>query len=125
MMIPGNPRYMINILQLSPENEHLRDTLFWDLLRNTILIDDFPSAIKYRREFIRENRSPPSIYTMNGDRLDSTAVFLPSTPFNEGTLSFVFGQLSLVDSNLVINAEKGKQLPCPSSFFILFLYFSS
>jgi hypothetical protein len=46
--VAGNPVYMINLLQLDPSKEYLRDSLFFSLFRQGVLLDDLDAASAYR-----------------------------------------------------------------------------
>lgn len=82
------------MIQLTPENEHLRDSLFYCIYRNAILFDDLVSAISYRKSLVDQGRRAPSLYTVTGDRVQSDGVLNPK-PNNKlpANLKSVFGQL--------------------------------
>jgi hypothetical protein len=125
--IPGNPRMMINLLQLTPENEELRDTLFWNIFSSSILFDNLSAALDYRREIVKAGLPIPFIYTVNGDRLDGTAMLSPvhtgstssasssSSPISETQLSYIFGEQILTGSTLLLTIETSK-----NSFLLFF-----
>lgn len=46
--IPGSPQHLVNMIKLLPTHEHLRDTLFWNIFRDSILFNDLKSAMAYR-----------------------------------------------------------------------------
>ena len=65
------------MLILDPENEHLRDTLFWHMYHNTILIDDLPRALEYATSSSMRNQTRPSMFTMTRERMQSDGILDP------------------------------------------------
>lgn len=47
--IAGHPKYLVNLIQLTEENEHLRDTVFWNIFKSALVFDDFESAVAFKR----------------------------------------------------------------------------
>ena len=85
--------YQVNIIQLEPANEHLRDTIFFNIFRNSILFDELHDALEYRRYLVRNKIPPPKMYTLGGDVLDATAVLDPNpTSKLPVQQTFVFGE---------------------------------
>ena len=45
---PGHPQYLVNMVKLAPDKEHFRDTIFWNIFRNSILFDTIETANQFR-----------------------------------------------------------------------------
>jgi chromosome segregation ATPase len=94
----GNPRYLVNIIQLDPEHEYLRDTLFFAIFDRTLLFDTAESALSYQKKMIDSKQRPPTIVTMEGDKFSPDGMLNPSAKMPR-KLPFVFGELPLVRNN--------------------------
>lgn len=100
--VAGNPEYLINLLKLDRTNEKLRDTVFWTICKNNILIDNLETALLNRKECIRLGHSVPTYYTRTGERLGSDGILNPNVkmPQNpEERLEYIFGGESPVSSS--------------------------
>jgi chromosome segregation ATPase len=75
---PGNPRYLVNMIQLDRDHESLRDTLFFAMFDRTLLFDDKDSALSYQKKKIDMGVRPPAVLTMQGDRFLGDGVFDPT-----------------------------------------------
>jgi hypothetical protein len=82
------------MLKLDPNLEELRDTLFHSMIKGMLVFDDIPSAVNFKRAQIREQKAPPTIYTLTGDKLTSDGMMNPRK--GQGKISdrleYVFGQ---------------------------------
>ena len=108
---PGHPRYLVNMVQLTRDQEHLRDTLLYNNFQKSMLFDDLDSALAYRAYLVKINISPPLIYTMDGERISARAVLNPSPSGKcPQDLEFIFGELSTSEGKSAMNTiEKGKK----------------
>ncbi len=61
----------MNLIQLKPDHEHLRDTIFWDIFRNTLIFQDENAALAFRETQLKRNLTVPVIYTLTGRRIAS------------------------------------------------------
>ena len=87
----GNPRYLVNLIQLDAETEHLRDTLFYAIFDRALLFDDQESALAYQKKVIAEKKRPPTIMTMQGDKFLPDGLLNPQSKMPE-RVPFVFGE---------------------------------
>jgi hypothetical protein len=53
--VRGNPRAMVNIIKLSREHEHLRETVFYSIFRDLILFDDKESMLDWKQQALKHN----------------------------------------------------------------------
>jgi len=76
---PGQPKYVVNELQLLDHHEHLRDTVFWKLLNKMLVFDDLAKLEKYR-EFIRSKKRDHGMLLAlkEGVKVDSSGILDPS-----------------------------------------------
>ncbi len=100
--VAGNPEYLVNLLKLDRKNEKLRDTIFWTICKNNILIDDLETALLHRKESIRLGHSLSTYYTRTGERLGSDGILNPNVKMPQDPdqrLEYIFGGQSPVSSN--------------------------
>ncbi len=91
----------INMIQLSRNNEHLRDTLFYSIFRESILVDNVESAMNFREKFLLDCRAqkvqknPPTLFCRTGDKIGSEGIMDPQKGklSMRSDLTFVFGQI--------------------------------
>jgi hypothetical protein len=107
---PGNPRYLVNLVQLNRDQEYLRDTLLYNNFQRSLLFDDLESAMAYRAYLVRINISPPLIFTMEGERISARAVLNPSPSGKcPADMDFIFGELSTSEGMSAMNTiERGE-----------------
>ena len=69
--IPGNPRPLINILNLPDEFEDLRETIFFSLFGNMVLFDDLESMLdwKEKTKIARPQQNVPTLLSVKGGYL--------------------------------------------------------
>ena len=72
----GNPRYMVNIIQLRPDNERLRDSIFHAIFGRNVLIDTLNDAVEYTKKC--GSNPAPNFFTLTGDTLKVTNNYLVS-----------------------------------------------
>lgn len=94
----GNPRHMVNLIQLDSEMEHLRDTVFWAIYGYSILFNDFESAVDYRKQIVGKGGTSPPIYTMTGHCIQSTGILDPKGSAMPADLPYIFGEQDPVRS---------------------------
>jgi hypothetical protein len=94
----GNPRYMVNLIQLDSEMEHLRDTVFHAIYGHSILFDDFESALEYRKHIVERGKSPPPIYTLSGQCILSKGILDPKGNQMPADLPYILGEQDPVRS---------------------------
>ncbi|XP_076617902.1 structural maintenance of chromosomes flexible hinge domain-containing protein 1 [Chaetodon auriga] len=70
----GNPVYARDLL-IYAQDQQSCDTVFKNLLRETILIDDLDSANSYRRAVVQNKMPCPTILTRQGDMVSSLGKF--------------------------------------------------
>ena len=109
--VPGRPEYLVNLVSLDKENEHLRDTLFWSIFKKSLLFDDLPSGSAYRDGEIRKGRSAPAIFTRKGEMIRSDGLMDPSNKVNLNASDqrrggFVFGAQPASATEDFIHAEE-------------------
>jgi len=88
----GNPRYMVNLIQLNSEYEHLRDSVFFAVFGRSLLFDDMESASEYRTFLVRKGAYPPPIFSLSGEKFLSQGVLDPKAGKIPKELQFVFGE---------------------------------
>ena len=66
LTIAANPRHAVNMIELPPADEDLRDTLFHSLFGHTIVCKSRDTALKYRAACMRKRVSCPRIITEDG-----------------------------------------------------------
>lgn len=89
---------MVNLIQLDSEVEHLRDTIFWAIFGNSILFDDFESAVEYRKHVVERGNTPRPIYTTTGHRILSKGILDPKGSAMPADLPYIFGEQDPVRS---------------------------
>uniref|UniRef100_A0A3P9J595 Structural maintenance of chromosomes flexible hinge domain containing 1 n=1 Tax=Oryzias latipes TaxID=8090 RepID=A0A3P9J595_ORYLA len=70
----GNPVYARQLL-ICPKEKQICDTVFKNLLGDTIVMDDLNSATNYRREVLRNQAFCPTILTRDGNRVSAKGKF--------------------------------------------------
>ena len=55
---PVGAKYMVNLIQLDPTREHMRDTVFWHMYRFALLFENLDAALEYRRGLV--SSAPPT-----------------------------------------------------------------
>lgn len=100
----GNPRYMVNLIELSEEDEKLRDTLFFNLLRHSLVFTTKDAALKYR-SWCRERLTMcGKIFTEDGWKIDQSGFVEVNTCLRgrggapPTRLDFVFGEIPVAKS---------------------------
>ncbi len=88
---PGNPRYLVNLIQLDAKSEYLRDNLFFAIFGTTLLFDDADTALSYQKYCLAQRTRPPTVLTMQGDKFRPDGFLNPSHRMPE-RLPFVFGE---------------------------------
>ena len=68
----ANPRHAVNMIELPPADEDLRDTLFHSLFGHTIVCKSRDTALKYRAACMRKRVSCPRIITEDGHMVSRT-----------------------------------------------------
>eukprot|EP01043_Picozoa_sp_COSAG02_P048186 COSAG02_NODE_4710_length_5072_cov_3.946511_2_plen_106_part_00 len=58
--------FLVNLIQLPPNQEHYRDTIFWRAFKSNVLVNTLDEATQYRRECKRHHKSIGTIYTRDG-----------------------------------------------------------
>ncbi len=97
----------MNLIQLKDEDEHLRDSLFWNIHKKDLLFDDHKTGYAYHTRLVNDKSRPPvpNIYIRTGERILANGALDP-TP-GRGTLPkslpFVYGD---VPSPELIEKEK-------------------
>lgn len=92
--LPGNPRYMVNLIELERDKEYLRDSVFWVMFRNTILVDTFDDAQKVKEYLVsrKSRQNVPTIFTLAGDILESSGILNPKKR-KDGPCDLEFGEM--------------------------------
>eukprot|EP01035_Chromulina_nebulosa_P017835 gene17835-23447_t len=104
----GNPKYMVNLIQLEESEEYLRDSLFYSIYMKSILFDDMISATAYRKKLIELKKMPPTIYTRNGEKISMEGILNPNkTNRLPPKLPYVYGQLPLVSDKDIQLLDSG------------------
>ena len=100
----------MNLIQLDPKNEHLRDSLFYHIFKRTLLFDDMDTALAYRRSQISQDKQPPKIYTLAGKKVGTDGILDPGAERRQDSrnLKFVFGMQPPTKSSVYINLLTGK-----------------
>lgn len=65
------PQFAVNMFDLAPDKEHYRDTLLWNIYRNALVVPSIDDARRYRQACAEKGRVCPSIYTLDGRRIQS------------------------------------------------------
>jgi hypothetical protein len=103
----GNPEFLVNLIRLREENEHLRDTVFWGVFKKSLLFDSMATATAYREKEIKAGRSVSTIVTRTGDIITADGVLDPNAKIpNKSGLRMIFGQLPPAEDRDVANARK-------------------
>lgn len=98
------------MIELSRENEDLRDTIFWEIFGRSIIMNDEVSARRYREEEIRNHRSVPSIHVLgtgkciNSGRNDPSHDRTIRAMFDRQRDYLFFGQSEGIIPSDVLNA---------------------
>lgn len=102
----------VNMVELRKHEEHLRDTVFYTALGESLLFQDFESALAYASECRRQGTRLPPLYTLKGERVDPSGALNPAK--GQGNipddLPYVFGQLPSTESEDGRNVTEGKQI---------------
>ncbi|XP_036934923.1 structural maintenance of chromosomes flexible hinge domain-containing protein 1 isoform X2 [Acanthopagrus latus] len=87
---PGNPVHARQLLMFTQDPESC-NTVFKNLLGETILIDDLDSGNSYRKAVVQNNIPCPTILTRQGDRISSRGKFGGANNKAPPTVRFMFG----------------------------------
>ena len=97
----------VNLLILEPRNEHLRETLFWTIFRNTIIFKDLDDAIDYGTKLAKRNQPPMAMYSEDGQKILGDGILDPhSSPPSK--LDYVFGMQSPCNTTEFSSITSGK-----------------
>jgi hypothetical protein len=91
--VAGHPRYLVNLIQLRSSDEHLRDTVFWNIFRNSLLFEDLDSATKYRQTLAKNCKPPVQVVTKKGDVIATDGMMDPGNRIEAKKLRFMFGEM--------------------------------
>ena len=58
--------FLVNLIQLPPNTEHYRDTIFWRAFKSAILVSTLDEAMHYRRECKEHGKAVATIFTRDG-----------------------------------------------------------
>ena len=105
--VKGAPRYLVNLIKLRPNDEYLRDTVFWSIFRDSLLFDTIEAASEYRSKLIRNNRRPPQCVSVSGDILAADGLMDPKSKLNTArALKFEFGEIPGTEMKDYITAKE-------------------
>jgi chromosome segregation ATPase len=90
--IPGNPQYMVNMIQLDPAREHLRETIFYHMFQSTIVVDDLRSGHQLQDWLIRNQMFRSAIVCRTGEKLEPSGILEPQQRGGEDMPAYVFGE---------------------------------
>ena len=104
------------MIQLIPEQEHLRDTLFYAIFGESILMDTVETALAYRRDIMKKSNGMqrvPTIYCRTGDVISNVGSLDPSKKLSNrrAPLAFVFGQMPCKRRRQYMQAVEGAGIP--------------
>jgi chromosome segregation ATPase len=112
--VPGNPQYLINLIKLQPQNEGLRDTLFYHMYKDSLLFDSMETALSYKKRCIQQNQIVGNLYTRQGDRILSNGILISgkSAKLEDsfGRLRCVFGQYVPDNQDEITELERDIQI---------------
>ena len=97
------------MLILEPRNEHLRDTLFWQMFGLTLIFEDFDDAVRYRKVLIKNNKSPPNMYSKDGQQILVDGILDPNAA-KRSNLEYIFGMQDPRNTTLFADIISGKLL---------------
>lgn len=80
------------MLYLNPRDEYLRSTIFYNLLKNAIVFDDYWQAVEYRKYLTRIHMPCPTLYSLDGRQIGKDGVLDPNERNSLQGLDFVFGE---------------------------------
>lgn len=104
----------MDLIDLSPANEALRETLFCKIFRESLLVRNRDDLVELRTFLIDEGLAPPAIFTLDGCSIGEGGLF-SVMPQN---LEYVFGQQNVLESAGYKAAERGRY--CGISMFLFF-----
>ena len=109
----------MNLVQLRKSQEHLRDTVFWTGLGESLLFEDFESALAYASECRKQHTRLPPLYTIKGERVDPSGALNPTKGSGNipDNLPYIFGQMPVADSEEFKSASQGIYIYIYSRFF--------
>eukprot|EP01051_Picozoa_sp_SAG22_P009299 SAG22_NODE_766_length_7392_cov_4.700123_2_plen_1726_part_00 len=88
------PRLMVNMLELPPEKEKYRDTVFWTLFKTSLMMDTLEDAQAYRQHKTKQHQNCPTIFTKDGHTLANDGFLHAGSRLTERTrLPNVFGAM--------------------------------
>ena len=81
------------MIQLDPEKEYLRESLFSAVFGTSLLFDDLESAMAFREQRKQTAGRVASLFTRDGNRIGGEGILDPSAGrgVRPKTLSFIFG----------------------------------
>jgi len=84
--------FVVNLVQLRPQHEHLRRTAIWALCNRRMVFKSCDGAWEFREKVVRNRDQCPSISCLDGSRLEANGV--RTRPLNlERDPALMFGQL--------------------------------
>jgi hypothetical protein len=125
--ISGNPRHLVcllpystshlslslslfrqvNLIHLHPKDEKLRDTIFYQIFQNSLLLDKETDAVIYRNLLIQNKIFPiPNLYSLDGVCLRGDGLFHPTQDRLPGKLNYIFGEKSVTDLSEFRNLDR-------------------
>lgn len=103
----GNPKLLVNLIQLDQDNEDLRESIFYSIFENSLLFDDNISAKAYRDWFLQHGRgSMPDIFTKEGVKFDRRGIIWRRNVDDPTELQYIFGEQNPVDSSEFRNLKR-------------------
>jgi hypothetical protein len=97
----------VNLIHLHPKDEKLRDTIFYQIFQNSLLLDKETDAVIYRNLLIQNKIFPiPNLYSLDGVCLRGDGLFHPTQDRLPGKLNYIFGEKSVTDLSEFRNLDR-------------------
>lgn len=80
------------MLHLTPDLEYLRSTVFFNLLKDAIVFDEYWQAVSYREYLTKRGIPCPLLYSLDGKQIAKDGVLDPNDRDSISRLDFSFGE---------------------------------
>lgn len=90
---PKLPQFAVNLIELLPENEHLRQTVFYKVYGQMLLMPTVDIAKLYLKECTAKNKPCPAMVTMDGRFVCGDSWSDPNDRLEPAQLKFVYGAM--------------------------------
>lgn len=77
---------------MESQDEYLRSSVFYNLLKDAIVFDDYWQAVEYRKYLTKSGVLCPMLYSLDGRQIGKDGVLDPNERNSINQLDYIFGE---------------------------------